>query len=142
MGKKIVSFTCNIKNKDQFFISRDVFNIFESILLNELSENDCESLIHLFMPEYLHLVLEGKNEDSNVINAVNMFKQKTGFWICNNSIQIKWQKDYHDHIIRNNEDLKNHIDYILCNPVRAKIYESWQEYPFKGSTVYDFNKWK
>lgn len=94
------------------------------------------------MPDHLHLVLEGKKEDSNVINAVNMFKQKSGFWLSNNSSQIKWQKDYYDHLIRNYEDLKNHIYYILFNPVRAKICESWKEYPFKGFTVYDFNEWK
>ena len=50
-------------------------------------------------------------------------------------------KDYYDHIIRNDEDINNQIKYILYNPVRASLVENWNEYKFKGSTVYNFEEW-
>ncbi|MEO8664821.1 MAG: transposase [Ignavibacteria bacterium] len=142
LGQKIVSFTCCIKNRDQVFVKKDLFDEFENILLKELSKFKCDSLIHLFMPDHVHLILRGKNESSDVIKTVDMFKQETGFWFYKNLNKIKWQKDYHDHIIRNDEDLKKHINYVLYNPIRAGICEHWKEYKFKGSTVYNFDDWE
>jgi len=53
--------------------------------------------------------------------------------MMSNQSDIKWQKDFYDHVIRRHEDITNQIKYILDNPVRKRLVSSWQEYPFKGS---------
>lgn len=116
-GEKTVSFTACIENRNRVFVSNDIFKVFEKILLEEINQFVCQTLIYLFMPDHLHLILKGENEKSDVIKCIDMFKQKTGFWFYKNSNHSEWQKDYHDHIIRNDEDLKKHIYYILNNPV-------------------------
>lgn len=54
---------------------------------------------------------------------------------------IKWQKDFYDHILRKDEDVKKHVMYILNNPVRRGIVENWKDYPYKGSTKFNFYEW-
>ncbi|HMQ70198.1 MAG TPA: transposase [Ignavibacteria bacterium] len=139
-GEKIVSFTSCIKQRTNVFVCKDLFNEFEKILIKELNRFECDSYIHLFMPDHIHFIIEGKNENSDVIKVMEMFKQKTGYWFSNNGKIAKWQKDYYDHIIRDQEDLKKQIYYILENPVRAGICKHWKEYRFIGSTIYDFDE--
>jgi len=50
-----------------------------------------------------------------------------------NKLEIGWQKDFYDHIIRTNEDIAAQVRYVLDNPVRKGLVLLWQEYPFKGS---------
>jgi len=52
-----------------------------------------------------------------------MFKQKSGFWFSKNYPELKWQKDFYDHIIRNDKDIENQIYYILKNQMRENIIE-------------------
>ena len=141
-GEKTVSFVSCIKKRNKVFVDKNIFNEFENILLEEVTKFKCQALIYLFMPDHLHLLLQGEEQNSDVIKTMDMFKQKTGFWFYQNKNHIKWQKDYYDHIIRNDEDLKEHIYYILYNPVRAGIVSNWKDYEFKGSSVYNFDEWE
>ena len=92
------------------------------------------------MPDHLHLILEGISEKSDLWKAIVMFKQQTGFWFSKNMEDVKWQKDFYDHIPRKDEDLKKLILYILNNPVRKNIVTRWQDYPFLGSIDYDLEE--
>lgn len=93
------------------------------------------------MHDHAHFILGGNDSNSEVKKCLNMFKQKTGFYIAKNLKDIRWQKDYYDHILRSEENLETHIKYILNNPVRAGLSEYWKKYPFKGSTVYNLEDW-
>ncbi|MFH1822112.1 MAG: transposase [Patescibacteria group bacterium] len=47
----------------------------------------------------------------------------------NNVIQLpqfKWQKSFHDHIIRNNKDYINHHNYTVYNHLKHKLPENWR----------------
>jgi hypothetical protein len=37
-----------------------------------------------------------------------------------------WQRNYHEHVIRNDKDLQNKTDYILANPI---LWEQDDENP-------------
>jgi len=89
------------------------------------------------MPNHCHLILEGEADDSDLWATVVEFKQHTGFWFRTNSPHIRWQKDFYDHIIRENENLKDRVAYVLNNPVRQGIVDDWTEYPYKGSIGVD-----
>ena len=43
-----------------------------------------------------------------------------------------WQKKFFDHVIRNEDDLQNNLDYIVMNPVKAAFVKRPQFYPFTG----------
>ena len=71
--------------------------------------------------------------DSDIRKVLVNYKQKTGFWMSINKPGMRWQKDFYDHIIREDENIGVHVRYILDNPVRKGLVSSWQDYPFKGS---------
>ena len=43
-----------------------------------------------------------------------------------------WQARFFDHVIRNDADLEENIDYIALNPVRAGYVSQPQFYPYTG----------
>jgi len=45
-----------------------------------------------------------------------------------------WQKNFFDHIIGNDTDLHENLDYIAMNPVKAGYVTRPQFYPYSGFT--------
>ncbi len=88
------------------------------------------------MPDHLHLVITGTDDEVNLLKVIAWFKQKTGFWLSKKKWEGQWQKDFFDHVIKKDESLATNVKYILDNPVRKGIVTQWQEYPFKGSIGY------
>ncbi len=135
------SFTACMENRHDYFLTEQAFKIHEAHLLRALSQHRCASEVYLFMPDHLHVIITGLGDDSDVYAAMRAFKQYSGFWFGKNQREVHWQEDFYDHILRQEEDLSKLITYILNNPVRAGICERWEDYPFKGSTVFDLKTW-
>ncbi len=110
------------------------------MLLGELIKWKFDSSVYLFMPDHLHLLIESENEGTNALYFMQSFKQKTGFWFSRSKLNFKWQKDFYDHIIKNDSDIRNQIYYILNNPVRQGLVNYWKEYQFKGSTIHNLDE--
>jgi REP element-mobilizing transposase RayT len=108
-----VSFTANIKDRNRLFVDDTIFTLFQDILLDVLHSLGCSSYVCLFMPDHLHSILAGEKENADVKGCIEMFKQKTGYWLSKNDPFYRWQKDFYDHIIRNDEDMSAQLRYIL-----------------------------
>lgn len=141
IGQITVAFTICIFSRKEIFTTEPIFKSIEQILLESLKKFDCESHIHLFMPDHCHLLIGGKSLASNLWRCVFDFKQKSGFWFSKNNYNIKWQKDFYDHILRKDEDIIKQVRYILNNPIRKGIVNNWKEYRFIGSTIYNLEEW-
>lgn len=137
-GYQMASFTCCIKDRRAVLTDESIFRNCDNCLLDEAKKHHCDVLLYLFMPDHCHIVLQGTSEDSSVLNAMYGFKRKTGYWFSTNRPDVQWQKDFHDHIIRDDKDISRHIDYILYNPVRKGYVDDWKKYPFRGSSIYNF----
>jgi putative transposase len=44
-----------------------------------------------------------------------------------------WQRYLHEHIVRDDEETATIVAYIVENPIRAKLVQRIQDYPFVGS---------
>jgi REP element-mobilizing transposase RayT len=136
IGRVRVTFTVCIKNKAKLFISDEIVNEF---IINLKSANNKHGIInwcYIFMPEHVHILNEGRNEESDLLKGMNLFKQYCGYYLANKKIGIELQRDYYDHIHRKEEDLIKQIRYILENPVRKGLVEGWRDYKYKGSLDY------
>ena len=140
-GFNTVTFTGCVSNRKRLFIATPIFSVFEEILINELERQVCQAHVYLFMPDHVHLTIQGKTEEADLWKCMVLFKQKSGYWLSKNSPAFEWQKDFYDHILRKDEDIKKHVEYILLNPVRKRLVENWQDYPYKGSTAYNLGSW-
>jgi putative transposase len=91
---------------------------------------------YCFMPDHLHLVLEGTAECSDLVAFMHGMKQRAGFAFKQRTGRPLWQPSYHDHVLRDEEVLLKVVRYVLDNPVRAGLVTSPRDYPFLGSDVY------
>ena len=92
---------------------------------------------YCFMPDHLHLLIEGKREDADMRQFVSLFKQKTGFRFGNNRSMKLWEDNYYEHILRKEEETSQVARYIFENPVRKMIVEDYTSYPYLGSLQID-----
>ncbi|MFH1287189.1 MAG: transposase [bacterium] len=148
-GEIRVTFTLCVEDKKTLFVQKAIVDKFIEILKEAGNKFNCKNWVYVFMPDHLHLILEGESEQSDLRKTVILFKQKTGFWLSqygnNNGSRrlqpaFRWQKDFYDHIHRKDDDLKRHVMYILNNPVRKGLTNNWKEYPFSGSLDFDLNE--
>ena len=110
------------------------------MLKEELRKERVKNWVYVYMPDHLHLIVEGETEESNLWKALVAYKQKTGYWLSKNGYPVRWQKDFYDYIHRKEDDLKKHIYYILMNPVRKSMVGMWQDYRFKGSLDFEIHE--
>jgi putative transposase len=93
-------------------------------------------LAYCFMPDHLHLLVEGLADDANLTRFVKHGKQISGYAHKQRSGKLLWQPSWFDRVLRKEEATTDVIRYILLNPVRAQLVESAVNYPFLGSDVY------
>jgi len=94
-----------------------------------------EFAIHAFclMPDHVHLLAEGLQPQSDLIQLVRAIKLKTSMAFERKAGKALWQKKFYDHILRDNDSPDAVAWYIWMNPVRANICQRPEEYPFTGS---------
>lgn len=90
---------------------------------------DIELVAACLMPDHLHLL--AKPVGSNLLNWLNSWKS----WTTRQSWKVGhrgplWQPGMWDRTIRSEEDLLLVVRYILENPVRAGLVQSFGEWQF------------
>ena len=91
---------------------------------------------YCFMPDHLHLLVEGQADNSDLIRFANLLKQRTSFVYQRNHPNRLWQKGYFEHVLRDEEVTRVVAKYILENPVRAGLVKEPLDYPYSGSLVF------
>jgi putative transposase len=91
-----------------------------------------EVLAYCFMPNHVHLLVEGLTESSRLKPFIQQFKQLTGYAFKQEQGLGLWHRSYYDHVLRKEEDLQAVAAYIWSNPVRADLVENAEEYPYSG----------
>jgi putative transposase len=119
-------------------------------------------LMHAYcvMPEHVHLLVEGREEESDLTVLVGKLKQKIGYlWRRNKkrgglesaptcdrtsdptqSAQALWQRGYYDHVLRRTEDSDGVAWYIWMNPVRQGLVNEPGQYAYSGSCTVEWPK--
>ena len=90
-------------------------------------------LAYCFMPDHLHLLVEGRGANSDFLNFIKTFKLRSTRSFAQSSDSPLWQKKFFDHILRSSESIDSVALYIWLNPVRAGLAKNMGEYPFAGS---------
>ncbi len=107
-----------------FFTSPEHVEPLVELLREAVSRHGCIAPVYCFMPDHLHAILLGLNEDARVKVALARFKQRSAYWMARHHPGVRWQKDFYDHILRPDEDQTRQVAYILNNPVRARLAEA------------------
>ena len=89
-------------------------------------------LLHEFviMPDHLHVLLTPAEEIS-LERAMQFIKG--GFSFRMKGRGSVWQPSFTNHRIHDPEDYERHCDYIRMNPVRARLAQRPQAYPYSSA---------
>jgi REP-associated tyrosine transposase len=87
------------------------------------------SLVECYMPDHLHLLLEGITGTADLRKCMKDAKQRTGYYARKLGIGRLWQSGYYERILRQDDSLSRYADYIINNPVKAGLVAKASEYP-------------
>jgi putative transposase len=89
---------------------------------------------YCFMPDHVHLVLEGESEDADLRRAVSLMKQRAAYVFRTTfAVPMMWQEGYYEHVLRSDEATNVVVRYVLDNPIRAGLVRRHEDYPFMGA---------
>jgi putative transposase len=106
------------------------------MFLRTAEDERFEVLAYCFMPDHLHLLVEGASNTSDLQTFVKAARQYSGRAHANVHGAALWQEGYHERVLRHDQDARTVARYILENPVRAGIVRAATEYPYMGSAVW------
>ncbi len=87
------------------------------------------------MPDHFHLII--KIDDISISQIIHSFKTKYSLEFRRQYRPGKvWQNRFWDHIIRDQNDMNNHIDYIHFNPVGHGMSKDPFEYRYSSLMKY------
>jgi putative transposase len=92
-----------------------------------------EVIAYCLMPDHVHVLLEGLSDDADLREAVRVWKQVTSYEWKQRTGSRLWQPGFHDRVLREGDDARPIVRYVLYNPVRAGLVKSIAEYPWLGS---------
>ena len=102
-------------------ILTDYGKILESEILkmNNIYHN-IQTTHYVIMPNHIHMIIEicesSGSETPETCTSISDYISTLKRFCSKKTGQKIWQKSFHDHIIRNEEDLYNHMQYINENP--------------------------
>lgn len=88
----------------------------------------CGIAVHAYclMPGHLHAVCSIGPEGGDLALWVCRFKSGS----TRRAATPLWQRSYWDRAARREEDVATMVEYVLANPVRRGLCESWQAWPW------------
>jgi putative transposase len=105
-------------------------------ILRAAGEEEFSIIAYCFMPDHLHLIVEGVTQRSDLKRFVQRAKQYSGYFHSQRTGQRLWQRYGYEHVIRDEESLRQLVGYVIENPVRARLAEHPRYYAFLGSERY------
>ena len=101
-------------------------------------------LAYVFLHEHFHLLIRlGQTTDiSKMMHSIKRnytlnYKAARG----GNGRVTLWQHGFWDHVIRNEQDFQNHMDYIHYNPVKHGYVARPEDYPHSSYVEYVRRGW-
>jgi putative transposase len=124
--------------KEIYFVSVNCEKRFQNQLaLPDIAERLFETVRHrqekflwwphlfLLMPDHLHALLSFPPSRKPVKRIITKWKEWTA-----KELGLKWQRDFFEHRLRNEESRREKATYILENPVRKNLVTRPEDWPY------------
>ena len=91
---------------------------------------------YCIMPNHVHLIIKPykENEDKpcplqKIMHSIKSFTANQSNKTLNKTGQF-WNHENYDHLIRDENDFYNCLQYVINNPVKAKLVNDWKEWKY------------
>jgi len=127
-------------DRTRLFIDDQSVHLMQLQLSRTADDQRFAVIAYCFMPDHVHLWVEGIHPAADFREFVRIFKQRSSFaWKQRNGTAL-WQRRYFEHVLRDDEDTIGVAKYILENPVRGNLVERLEDYPFLGSMTMEIRE--
>jgi len=135
-----IYFVTNVTYQRSPILVKNIDIIWKSI---ENTKNNIEfnMIAWVILPDHFHFIIDPFGHDiSNIMQRIKM--SFSSYYRSRQDMRAGkiWQNRFWDHIIRDNDDMNSHIDYIHFNPVKHRYtanpiewhHSSFREYVEAG----------
>ena len=99
-------------------------------MLRTCTDCDFEEIALVLMPDHLHALFDGRTDASAFIPFMTLLRQRTAIVYRRMTGRRLWQAGYYEHVLRDEEDTREVVAYITWNPVRERLVERPEDYPY------------
>jgi REP-associated tyrosine transposase len=124
----------------RLFMRGDAVSLVRTQIERAAAEQRFALLAYCFMPDHVHLLIEGQTDDADCREFIARAKQYAGFYYRSTFGRRLWQRYGYERVLRSDEAAVSVARYVLENPIRARLVERIDEYPFSGSSVYTMDQ--
>jgi REP-associated tyrosine transposase len=135
IGRHRYSLTFCCYDRREVFRDASAVDLVQVQILRAAEDQQFALIVFCFMPDHLHLLVEGQRDTSNLKRFQIAAKQFSAFHYRRCFGAALWQRYAYDRVLRPNEPTAVVARYILGNPVRAGLAVDIADYPFSGSGV-------
>jgi len=136
LGLHRYSLTFCTHDRSPIFTAGPVVDLVLAQISRAATENTFAVTAYCFMPDHLHLLVEGQSDASDCKQFIARSKQYSGFYYSKAYGKKLWQRYSFEHVIRDEQKSVVTARYILQNPVRAGLVQRISDYPYVGSLVW------
>lgn len=119
-----ITICCKKRHVNSLAIDTAAECIFETLKARE-SMGQVHVISCVIMPDHLHLVARW-NHMTGMSQSIQSIKR-----YISRHVGIHWQNGFFDHRIRSDKLLRETIDYVRMNPVRAGLVKTADEWPYR-----------
>ena len=120
------------KDRRKFFNDDRVTESTIDVLLSLRIKYKFNLYSYCLMPDHFHGLIGIGESEMKLGEIVGYFKSLSTreFWKHHDG--KLWQRQFFDHVIRNEQDFFETIEYIRLNPLEAKLVENWKDWKWTG----------
>jgi putative transposase len=107
-----------------------------SQMLRAARDEQFAVVAYCFMPDHVHLLVEGQADTSDCLRFIKGAKQYSGYHYSKIIGDRLWQRYGFERVLRNDEATLAVAKYTLENPLRAGVVNRVEDYPFVGSATH------
>ena len=136
-GPFAYSLTFCTLERQKHFESEAVVEAVRTAILRTAVDERFAVLAYCFMPDHLHLLVQGTAMTSTFPSFARLARQRASVASRCMRDGLLWQEGYFERTLRRDEDLTSVASYIAHNPVRAGLVECAEEWPHSGGVILD-----
>jgi putative transposase len=125
------------RDREPVFISAAAVEIVLLQFLRAAAATHVAVVAYCFMPDHVHLLVQGMDNGADVRRFIRLAKQYSGYQYSKRFGRPIWQRLGYERVLRASEAVEVAARYILWNPVRAGLVKRAEDYPFSGSQTHD-----
>lgn len=115
----------------------DNFDLLWQAITKIKDKHQFELIAWVIMPDHCHFLIScGANNPSNLTRQIKLSFSTSYRGATRQRTGRVWQYRFWDHIIRDQNDMNRHIDYIHYNPVKHGIVDAALKYQFSSFREY------